>query len=83
MTTGSNDCHTARWSHGQPDMLVITDMAGTIVDSHPAHPAGGHPGPRMLWDTGWMAYPSAEWQEDPPGQWSRAVFPGSGPGRKR
>ncbi len=83
MTSGANGSHTARWSREQRDRLVITDKAGKAVDSHAVQPAGDRPGARILWDTGWMAYPGAEWQEDRSGQWSRAVFPESEMGRKR
>jgi hypothetical protein len=30
---------------------------------------------RLLRGTGWSHYPRAEWQDDPPRQWSIAVFP--------
>jgi len=56
---------------------VITDTAGNVVDSYPVPLAGDRLGPQILWRTDWLAYPGTEWQEEPRGQWSRAVFPES------
>jgi hypothetical protein len=64
----------ARWSTDQPGTLHITSPAGEVVDAHTVTPPGDRPGPQILWHTGWSAYPGAEWQEEPPGQWSRSVF---------
>lgn len=83
MSGTTNGSHTARWSRDQKDILVITDAAGNVVESHPARSAADRPGAQILWNTGWMAYPGTEWQEEPPGQWPRPVFPESEMSRKR
>jgi hypothetical protein len=54
---------------------VITDASGGAVMSFTVIPPGDRPTARLLRDTGWSHYPGAEWQEDPPGQWSIGVFP--------
>jgi hypothetical protein len=64
----------ARWSRDQPQTLLITDLIGNILDSHRVPAPGDRPGPETLWRTGWCAYPGTEWHEEPPGQWTRAVF---------
>jgi hypothetical protein len=54
--------------------LVVADQSGTVVGSYPVQPEGDRPGPQLLRHTGWSTYPDAEWQEEPPGEWSVAVF---------
>jgi hypothetical protein len=83
MTNPGNGCHIAQWSEKEPDVLVITGPAGNLVRSLRIEPAGDRPGVRILWRTGWVAYPGTEWQEERPGQWSRAVFPDSEMGNNR
>ena len=80
---GGNGCHVAQWSEKDRDMLTITDPAGNVVESLRVEPVWDRPGPRILWCTGWIAYPGTEWQEEPPGQWTRAVFPDTEMARKR
>ena len=82
MTHPGNGSHAAQWSGGR-NVLVIIDSAGNVVDSHATEPAGDRPPACILWHTGWTAYPGTEWQEEPPGQWTRAVFPDTGMARKR
>jgi hypothetical protein len=74
MTDLASNRGIARWSGDQRGTLHITGPAGNVVDSHPVTPPGDRPGPDILWHTGWTAYPGTEWQEEPPGQWSRAVY---------
>lgn len=74
MTDLVNNRGIARWSRDQGGTLHITSPAGNVVDSHPVTSPGDRPGPDILWRTGWTAYPGTEWQEEPPGQWSRAVY---------
>ena len=84
MTHPGNGCHIAQWSEKDRDVLTITGPAGNVVESlRRVEPAGDRPGPRILWRTGWIAYPGTEWQEEPPGQWSRAVFPDTEMGSRR
>ena len=66
---------TARWTAQQPGTLLITDDIGAIVAKHAVRPPGERPGPLILAGTGWAAYPGSEWDEEPPGCWSAAVFP--------
>jgi hypothetical protein len=82
MTSPGNGCHVAQWSGGRNN-LVITDPAGNVVDLQLTEPAGDRPPAQILWHTGWVAYPGTEWQEEPPGQWSRAVFPDTEMGCRR
>lgn len=83
MTHPANGRHVAQWSEKDRDVLVIISAAGNVVESLRIEPAGDRPGARILWRTGWMSYPGTEWQEEPPGQWSRAVFPDTEMGSKR
>ena len=68
--------HVARWSLRQRGRLVITDTAGGVVASYQVDPPGERPGHDMLWRNGWHAFPCAEWEQDPEGEWSRCVFSG-------
>jgi hypothetical protein len=84
MTHPGNGCHVAQWSEKDRGALVVTGPAGEVVESlRIEEPPGGRPGAGILWHTGWMAFPGTEWQEEPPGQWSRAVFPDTEMGSKR
>jgi hypothetical protein len=74
MTHAASGYGIARWSPGQPETLLITDLTGTILDTHRIAPPGDHPRDGTLWPTGWAAYPGTEWHEEPPRQWTRAVF---------
>jgi len=65
---------TARWASQQPRTLVITDQATTVLAAFPATLAVVPPGPLMLCGTGWAACPGSEWDEEPPGCWTVAVF---------
>jgi hypothetical protein len=67
--------HVARWSFRQRSRLIIVDSLGSVVASYPIETPGDRPGHDMLWRNGWIAYPGAEWEEDPEGEWSRSVFP--------
>jgi hypothetical protein len=82
MTHPGDGRFVARWSAKERGALVITDIAGHVVDSRTVPLAGDLPYPQMLWQTGWVPYPGSEWQEEPPGQWSRAVFPDTEMGGK-
>jgi len=64
----------AVWSRQQSGRLVIADTAGTVMATYPVARAGDRPGPGMLLGSGWYAFPGAEWEEEPPGRWSVAVF---------
>jgi hypothetical protein len=66
--------HVARWSCQRPAAIVIADPAGRVVGTYSVERNGDCPGPQMLWDTPWCAYPGSEWEEEPPGEWSVAVF---------
>jgi hypothetical protein len=66
----------ARWSARQPSALAITDASGGALASFTVVPPGDRPTMRLLRGTGWSHCPGAEWQEDPPGQWSIGAFPG-------
>lgn len=74
-------CHMARWSSRQRERLVITTEPGQAVACYPVPQATPRPGPELLWDTGWLAFPGAEWEEEPPGRWSIPVFTFASPGR--
>jgi hypothetical protein len=74
MTRAGNGHWIAQWPVNDRNVLVITDPAGNVVESLVTQPAGDRPSAHILWHTGWIAYPGTEWQEEPPGQWSRAVF---------
>jgi len=69
-----SDVHLACWSAAQRGKLIITDSAGREVASFPITRDKDRPCPQMLWETGWSAYPGSEWEEEPPGEWSVAVF---------
>jgi len=66
--------HMAKWSSQRTKQLVIVDRSGAVLDSYPVQPPGDRPDPQLLWHTGWSAYPGSEWEEEPPGEWSVAVF---------
>ena len=84
MTHPGNGCHVARWSENDRDVLVITGPAGEPGGIAPTlNRRATFPYPQMLWQTGWVPYPGSEWQEEPPGHWSRAVFPDTEMGGKR
>jgi hypothetical protein len=83
MTHPGNSSHVALWSEKDRDVLTITGPAGNLVESLRIEPVWDRPGPRILWHTGWIAYPGTEWQEEPPGQWMRAVFPDTEMARDR
>jgi len=74
-------CHLARWSSQRKGQLVITTHTGQTVTSYPITHITQGPGPELLWDTGWLAYPGAEWEEEPPGHWSIHVFTFTSRGR--
>jgi hypothetical protein len=76
MNQPGNASHIAQWS-GRWDKLVIIDPAGNVVESLLTEPAGDRPSAHILWHNGWIAFPGTEWEEEPPGQWSRPVFPDS------
>jgi len=65
---------TARWSCHHKSSLVVADTNGAVLATFEVSPNGDRPGPQMLWDTGWCGYPGSEWEEEPPGEWSLAVF---------
>jgi hypothetical protein len=62
------------WSIQRRSELVIADQSGVVVSRYPLKHDGDRPGPRLLWHTGWASYPGAEWDEEPPGEWSISVF---------
>ena len=68
-----SDIHMAYWSHSHKRQLIITDGAGKIVDSLTIPVEGDRP-PKVFADAAWAPYPGAEWDEEPPGCWSIAVF---------
>jgi hypothetical protein len=70
----TNDTHLAMWLARRRKELTIADHSGAVVDRYPVQHDGDRPGPHLLWHTGWAAYPGAEWDEEPPGEWSIAVF---------
>jgi hypothetical protein len=67
-------CHVALWSYQRPDIVAIADPGGNVVDSYPVPQSNGRPSWKMLAQTAWCLYPGSEWEEEPPGQWSAAVF---------
>jgi hypothetical protein len=67
-------CHVALWSDQRPDVVFIADPGGNAVDSYPVPSASNRPGWEMLVQTAWCLYPGSEWEEEPPGRWSAAVF---------
>jgi hypothetical protein len=69
----SSSGHVASWSR-QKKRIVITDPGGSIAASYPVPHNGDRPTPSLLQGTDWSAYPGAEWREEPPGQWTIAVF---------
>ncbi len=73
--------HLARWSSRQRGQLLITAEPGQAAACYPIPQATYRPGPELLWDTGWLAFPGAEWEEEPSGQWSTPVFTFASPGR--
>jgi hypothetical protein len=78
---GGNGRCVAQWFR-ERNVLVITDMAGNMVGSYPVPGESDSPGPEILWRNGWLTYPGTEWEEEPPGHWSCAVFPESALGSK-
>jgi hypothetical protein len=66
--------YVARWSCRQRDVVVIADRAGRVVASFPVPRDCDQPSWKMLLETGWSAFPGAEWQEQSEGVWSVAVF---------
>ena len=87
MTSEPCRCHVAMWSEKQPARLVIRDPDGNVVstlDVTPDHTIGERPNLRLLWHTGWTAYPGSEWRdEDWTGDWEVKVFADSGTAGKR
>jgi hypothetical protein len=83
MTHSGNGSHVAQWLEKDRDVLVITGPAGNVVESLRVEQVWDRPGSRILWRTGWIAYPGTEWQEEPPGQWTRTVFPDTEMGSRR
>jgi hypothetical protein len=67
-------CHVALWSRQRPDMVVIADPDGNVVDSYAVPQSNDRPGWGMLAQMAWYLYPGSEWEEEPSGQWSVAVF---------
>lgn len=65
--------YTAKWSR-RARTVVITGPVGNVVASFPVTHEGDRPVPALLRDTEWAAYPGAEWEEDPPGEWTLHVF---------
>jgi hypothetical protein len=55
-------------------MVTITNPAGNVVDSYTVLQASDRPDWELLAQTAWCLYPGSEWEEEPPGQWSVAVF---------
>ncbi len=66
--------YVAMWSSRRRGEIVITDPFGNVAGCYPVEQEGDRPGWQMLLHTGWSAYPGAEWQEEPLGEWSLAVF---------
>ena len=64
----------AHWSASQPHGVQITDEDSSLLGWYPIALPGHHAGLETLWHTGWHAYPGRQWQEEPPGAWSRPVF---------
>ena len=71
---------TARWPGRRPCSVVITGPDDAVLATCPVPHVRGRPSPALLADTGWAHYPCRQWEEDPPGRWSIAVFP-HGPAR--
>jgi hypothetical protein len=67
--------HVAQWSLGCRARLQILTTSGDVAASYPITPPGERPGYDILDQNGWIAYPGAEWEEEPEGQWSLPVFP--------
>lgn len=74
MTQAVIDQGVARWSAGQRHVVQITTPDGSLLDWYPLPLPVQHPGPEILRHTDWTAYPGTEWQEEPPGQWTCAVY---------
>ena len=70
----TTSCYVAKWSFRRRGQLVITDKSDAVVGSYPVDPDGDRPGPQLLWHTGWSSCPGAEWDEEPPDEWSISVF---------
>jgi hypothetical protein len=68
------ECCFAVWSRQQSGRFVIADTAGTVMATYPVPQTADRPIPGMLLGSGWCAFPGAEWEEEPPGRWSVAVF---------
>jgi hypothetical protein len=66
--------HVAQWSRRRPKILLIADTSGHVVSSCPVSQDCAQPSPELLRHTGWVIYPGSEWEEEPPGEWSVAVF---------
>jgi hypothetical protein len=57
MTHPGNGSHVAQWSEKDRDVLTITGPAGNLVESLRVEQVWDRPGSRILWRTGWIAYP--------------------------
>jgi hypothetical protein len=64
----------AHWSRSHSRRLIITDKVGRTVDSLTIPAGEERPSEVWLGGTMWAPYPGAEWDEEPPGCWSVAVF---------
>ena len=69
-----SDSYLAHWSRGRSGKLIVTDRAGREVDSFEIPSEGDRPGPGLFCGAVWAPFPGSEWEEEPPGQWSVAVF---------
>ena len=64
----------AHWRAADRHTVRITDEADGLLDWFPIAMPRDRPGLETLWHTSWHAFPGSEWQEDPPGSWTRPVF---------
>lgn len=67
-------CHVALWFRQQPGMVIVADSRGNVVATYTVSQSNDRPGWEMFAQTAWCLYPGSEWEEDPPGLWSVAVF---------
>jgi hypothetical protein len=61
--------------------IIADESSDAVIWSYPVATADGRPVPGMLRDIGWSLYPGSEWDEEPPGVWTVAVYEHQ-PGRK-
>jgi hypothetical protein len=68
------DSYVAHWSRADSNRVVIIDAEGKTVDCFGAAPDGDRPSENAFCGAVWAPFPGCEWEEEPPGRWSVAVF---------